>query len=105
MEQLLGILTTYEMHIIEEKYESSEATFKASKKVKAITKNLKKLPKKIMEEEEYCISESNEEIAQFANKLKRGYSKYKCKLPFKCFECGEVGHFSAKFPHKRSEKE
>ena len=63
MEQLHGILRTYEMHIVEEKYESSEVAFKASKKVKVVTKNLKKLPKKIKEEEEYSSSEFDEEFA------------------------------------------
>lgn len=46
--------------MVEDKYESSEAAFKASKKVKAITKNLKKLPKKIKEEEDYSSSESDD---------------------------------------------
>lgn len=41
----------------------------------------------------------------FSNKLKRGTGKYKGKLPFKCSECGEVGHFSLKCPNKRIEKE
>ena len=57
---MLGILTTYEMHIVEENYESCEVAFKASKKVKAITRKLKELPKKIKEEEEYSSIESNE---------------------------------------------
>lgn len=62
MEKLLGIFTAYEIHIVEEKFESSEDAFKASKKVKEVTKNLKKLPKKIKEEEEYSRSESDEEF-------------------------------------------
>ena len=28
-------------------------------------------------------------------------SKYKGKLPFKCFNCGRIGHFANKFPHKK----
>jgi hypothetical protein len=33
-------------------------------------------------------------------RLKKGSSKYKGKLPFKCFNCGKIGHFENKCPHK-----
>jgi hypothetical protein len=36
--------------------------------------------------------------------LKRGIRKYKIKLPLKYFKCGEIGHFSSKFPLKCFEK-
>jgi len=36
-------------------------------------------------------------------KLKRGFGKYKGKLPFKCFNCGRVVHFAAKFPYAKRE--
>ena len=26
--------------------------------------------------------------------------RFRGKLPFKCFACGRVGHYAAKFPHK-----
>lgn len=52
MEKFLVVLTTYEMCVIEEKPESSEVALKATKKVKAVTKNIKNLPKKMKEEEE-----------------------------------------------------
>jgi hypothetical protein len=35
-------------------------------------------------------------------RLQRGTEKYKGKLPFKCFNCGEVGHFATKFPHNKN---
>ena len=33
--------------------------------------------------------------------LKRGTSKYKGKLPLKCFACGRIGHFSSKCPYAK----
>ena len=63
MEKFLGILTAYELRIVEDKYESSEVAFKASKKFNGITKNLKKIPKKIKEEEEYSSTESDGEFS------------------------------------------
>ena len=36
--------------------------------------------------------------------MKMGSGKYKGKLPFKCFNCGKIGHFAAKCPHIRKEQ-
>ena len=38
---------------------------------------------------------------KFVRRLKKGSSKYKGKIPFKCFNCGKIGHFSSKCPHKQ----
>jgi hypothetical protein len=36
------------------------------------------------------------EEANFVKKLKRGTGKYKGKSPFKCFNCGRIGHYANK---------
>jgi hypothetical protein len=71
-DQLLGTLTAYEMRIVKDKPTSREASLKANKN------------------EDY---EPDEIEAKFMKRLKNGSSKYKGKLPFKCFNCGKIGYF------------
>ena len=45
------------------------------------------------------------EEANFIKKLYKGSGKYKGKLPFKIFNCGNIGHFQAKFPYPKEDSE
>ena len=84
MSQLHGILTAYEMR----KGGTSdirEAAFKASGKGDYY--------------ELWHLSEEEEE-SNFVKNIQRGAGRFKGKLPFKCFACGRVGHYAAKYPHK-----
>ncbi len=83
MDQLLGILTAYEMRISKDQNSTREASFKVKKNTD---------------------SEMDEIEEKFVRRLKTGSGKYKGKLPFKCFNYGKVGHLTSKCPHKKKEK-
>jgi hypothetical protein len=79
LDKLLGTLNPYEMGITKGKSTTREVSFKAEKNT---------------------YSDIDEIEANFVKRLKKGLGKYQGKLPFKCFNCGKIGHFSSKCPHK-----
>jgi hypothetical protein len=54
--------------------------------------------------EKNTFSDIDEIEANFVRRLKKGSGKYKGKLTFKCFNCGKIGCFSSKCPHKRKDQ-
>jgi hypothetical protein len=82
IDQLLGTLIAYEMRISKDKYTTRESSFKSDKNED---------------------SEPDEIEAKFVRRLKKGSDKYQGKFPFKFFNCGNIGHFSSKFPHKKKD--
>lgn len=60
---------------------------------------------KFMKEKEDTCSWSDEEEAKFIRRLDKGMGKYKFKLAFKCFNCGRVGNYASKCPHKKIENQ
>jgi DNA-directed RNA polymerase subunit N (RpoN/RPB10) len=100
MEELHGIFIDYEMRIKKENPVMKEETFKESKNTKRKNKKNPKLDCSCSDD-----SEEDEEVANFFQKLKRGTRKCKGMIPLKCFNCGGIGHFMSKFPHKNKEND
>jgi len=93
MDELHGIVTIYEMRTTQGNTSKNEATFKISKEIKK---------QKEISNENFSDN-SDQEMANFIRKLKRGTGKYKGKLPLKCFNCGNIDHFATKCPHPKQE--
>ncbi|KAJ8622113.1 hypothetical protein MRB53_030642 [Persea americana] len=89
MDELLGSLATYKMRIGKPKSSDKEAAFNATNKSKEVVKT----------DKDESDDLDDELTANFVRKLKKGQGKYKGKLSFKCFNCGDVGHFAAKCLH------
>jgi len=77
------MLTGFEMRIVKDKPTYREASFKAYKNED---------------------SEPDEIEEKFVRRLKKGSGKYQGKFPFKCFNCGRIGHFASKFSHKNKDQ-
>ena len=95
MDQLHGILTAYEMRMGQNNISKGEVTFKVTMKIKNQNENTQ-----IDHNEEHDVEEAN-----FIKKLQKGLGKYKSKLPFKCFNCGKIGHFQSKCPYPKKDYE
>jgi len=85
MDELHGILKAYEMRTKQENPITKEEKIKASKKTKKKNEQKPKLDRSCNDD-----SKDDEEMENFARKLKRGTNRYKGMLPLKCFQCGGI---------------
>lgn len=89
IDDLHGKLTIIEMRTVDEETFKREIAFKTTRKTK--------------EESSESDSDDSEEVAKHKN-TKRGFRKYRGKLPLKYFNCGRVGHFAAKCPYTKDDQ-
>jgi hypothetical protein len=87
MDELHGILTTYEMTTKHETPSKKEETFKVSNKRRKDKKNSNPICS--------CSDDldEDEETTNLVRKLKKGTDKYKGMFPLTCFNCGKNGNF------------
>lgn len=94
LDEVHAIITAYEMRIAGVEPSKREVAFKAFKKGMDGAQKKDKVVVIVLDNEE-----NDEEEEKFMRRLRRGYGKYKGKLPFKCINCGRIGHFASKFPY------
>jgi hypothetical protein len=97
MDELHGILTTYEMRIDQDNLSHKGSIIQGIQEVKEEKQKKSKSDCSCSDD-----SEEDEEMENFVRKLKRGTDKYKGMLPLKCFNCGGIGHFDSKFPYAKN---
>jgi hypothetical protein len=68
-----------------------------------ITKGKSTTREATFKEEKNTDFDIDEIEANLVRRPTKGSCIYKGKMPFKCFNCGKIGHFENKCPHKRKD--
>jgi hypothetical protein len=83
IDQLIGTLTAYEMRISKDKSITREASFKEDKNI------------------DFELDDIEEKICE---KVKERIKKISRQVTLQIFNCGKIGHFESKCPHKKKDQ-
>lgn len=99
LDSIIAKMIAYELNSFDGGVQKNESAFKAStvpsRKGKEASTSDETRQSRVMDDEEFLM----EFEALLAKIFPKGTSKYRGKLPLKCFSCNRIGHIAMNYPN------